>query len=252
VRALLIADIHGNRVALHAVLAAVEGEDFDAIFCLGDIAELGAQPAEAIAGLKELGCPVILGNTDAHLSERAALSESGEGYEAIVTDLDRWTLEQLSADDFSFIASLHRTYRDEHMDLLCFHGSPRSFNDRIVPTTPDQQIAEWAVEVAPIMTGGHTHQQMVRHWEDRIIVNPGSVGLALRHPGAGMVWEQVIDPNADALFTARAEYAVLDVTPDARTVELRHVRFDLDVYLEAARSKGLPHLDWWVSRWTRA
>jgi predicted phosphodiesterase len=252
VKALLIADIHGNRLALDTVLADVEDESFDAIFCLGDIAELGAQPAEAIGRLRELECPVILGNTDAHVSERAALNEHFDGNEGIVADLDRWTLDQLSASDFTFMSSLHRTYRDEQMGLLCFHGSPRSFNDRITPTTPEEQIAEWATEDAPVMAGGHTHHQMTRHWSGGLIVNPGSVGLALRHPNVGMVWEQVIDPKSDAAFTPWAEYAVLEVTEDGRNLELRRIRFDLDAYFEAARSKDMPHIDWWTSRWARA
>jgi putative phosphoesterase len=250
-RVVLIADIHGNLVALDAVLDAIEGERFDLLVCLGDIAELGAQPSETIARLTELSCPVVLGNTDAHAGAQTARTEHSDGYEAIVIDFDRWTLDQLSADDFAFLNSLPPTYRVDPMGLLCYHGSPHSFNDRIVPITPDEQIAEWATDIAPIMAGGHTHQRMVRHWQNSLIVNPGSVGLALRRPGAGMVWEQVIDPTADAMFTPWAEYAVLEVIDDAQSVELLRTRFDLDATFDAARANDMPHLDWWMSRWAR-
>jgi diadenosine tetraphosphatase ApaH/serine/threonine PP2A family protein phosphatase len=194
---------------------------------------------------------VILGNTDAHAGTQAALTERVVGNEVIVADVDRWTLSQLTPDDLAFLSSLPPTYRVDDIGLLCFHGSPRSFNDRIVPTTSDHQLAEWATEVAPIMAGGHTHQQMIRHWEGRMIINPGSVGLALRRPESGFVWEQMIDPSADPLLTPWAEYALLEVGDRAQAVELRRTRFDLDAMFDAAKSTNMPHLDWWMNRWAR-
>ncbi|HEX5442031.1 MAG TPA: metallophosphoesterase family protein, partial [Ktedonobacterales bacterium] len=63
----IIADIHGNLPALEAVLAAVAAEGVERIVCLGDVATLGPQPREVIARLRTLGCPVVMGNTDAIL-----------------------------------------------------------------------------------------------------------------------------------------------------------------------------------------
>lgn len=61
----LIADIHGNLLALEAVLSALGRDGVDDLICLGDVASLGPQPAEVIARLRALGCPVLMGNTDA-------------------------------------------------------------------------------------------------------------------------------------------------------------------------------------------
>src|SRR5262245_15317901 len=47
-RTALIADIHGNIVALEAVLADIGRRDVDAVVCLGDVAATGPQPAEAV------------------------------------------------------------------------------------------------------------------------------------------------------------------------------------------------------------
>ena len=41
----LIADIHGNLVALDAVLAALTAARVDEVVCLGDVAALGPQPS---------------------------------------------------------------------------------------------------------------------------------------------------------------------------------------------------------------
>ena len=64
-RVALISDIHGNLTALEAVLAELADEPVDQIVCLGDVAIFGPQPREALARVRELACPVVMGNTDA-------------------------------------------------------------------------------------------------------------------------------------------------------------------------------------------
>jgi predicted phosphodiesterase len=61
----IISDIHGNLVALDAVLNAIESRHIKRIICLGDIAATGPQSREVIARLKQIYCPVVIGNADA-------------------------------------------------------------------------------------------------------------------------------------------------------------------------------------------
>jgi len=63
----ILADIHGNLPALDAVLAQIDAEGIERVVCLGDVATLGPQPREVIARVRALGCPVVMGNTDAIL-----------------------------------------------------------------------------------------------------------------------------------------------------------------------------------------
>ena len=65
----LIADIHGNLPALDAVLEELEREGVDQILCLGDVA-VGPQPTETLERVRELGCPVVMGNWDAYFLRR--------------------------------------------------------------------------------------------------------------------------------------------------------------------------------------
>src|SRR5579862_9776737 len=61
-------DTHGNLVALEAVLADIERQDpFDAYLMAGDIVAGGPRPAETLARVRALACPVVLGNTDYYL-----------------------------------------------------------------------------------------------------------------------------------------------------------------------------------------
>src|SRR5690349_17179247 len=66
-RIAVISDIHGNCLALDAVLADLQRDGVDWIVCLGDAIQGGAQPAETVARLRDLGCPIVMGNADAWL-----------------------------------------------------------------------------------------------------------------------------------------------------------------------------------------
>ncbi len=62
----LISDIHGNLLALDAVLGELNESGIDRLVCLGDVAA-GPEPRQAIERLRELECPVVLGNWDTWL-----------------------------------------------------------------------------------------------------------------------------------------------------------------------------------------
>jgi 3',5'-cyclic AMP phosphodiesterase CpdA len=63
-RVALIADIHGNALALDTVLAELSRDHVDQIVCLGDVVEGGPQPREILDRIRALGCPIVMGNTD--------------------------------------------------------------------------------------------------------------------------------------------------------------------------------------------
>ncbi len=63
-RIAIISDIHGNCVALDAVLADLQREPAARMVCLGDAIQGGPQPIQVIARLRELACPVVMGNAD--------------------------------------------------------------------------------------------------------------------------------------------------------------------------------------------
>ena len=60
----IIADIHGNLEALQAVLADIDAQGVDAIFCLGDVVGYGPNPCECVRLVQERCGMVLLGNHD--------------------------------------------------------------------------------------------------------------------------------------------------------------------------------------------
>ena len=240
----LIADIHGNLAALDAVLDALGAEPPDEIVCLGDVAATGPQPREVLRRLRELGCPVVMGNADAELLDAAPVGpETGEDARRFA-DIARWSADQLDDADRVFLASFHLTVAislGEERSLLCCHGSPRSYDDVIVATTPDEELdAMMTGHDATIIAGGHTHIRMLRASRGREIVNPGSVGLAYQ-----------FFPDGSVRVPPWAEFAILSQSDTgALSIDFRRVSYDRDATVRAMTERMMPHAAWWATDWS--
>lgn len=237
----IIADIHGNLAALDAVLAELERDRPDRIVCLGDVAATGPQPRETVGRLRALGCPVVMGNTDAYLLDPRPAAGADEDARRI-EEIDRWCAEQLSPADRAFV----RTFRPavelplgDGARLLCYHGSPRSYDDVIAATTPAAELEPMLAGArADVLAGGHWHFQLLRRHEDLSLLNPGSVGLAYDLLPGGVV-----------RVPPRAEYAVVASEGGRLGIELRRVPYDRDATVRAMFARGLPHAAWWAAGW---
>ena len=60
----VISDIHSNFEALTAVLDDVRSQEVSQIVCLGDIVGYASSVQSCIPAVRELGCPVLMGNHD--------------------------------------------------------------------------------------------------------------------------------------------------------------------------------------------
>lgn len=236
----VISDTHGNRHALERVLEAIAQEQPEQIVCLGDTIALGPQPAEVAARLRELGCPVIMGNCDAWFAEWPLEEE-----DTLLYRQARWAAERLSPEDFAFIRSFLPTATiplGDDTSLLCFHGSPRSNKEVILATTPDEQLEEILDGYdAPLMIGGHTHLQMVRRLGETLVVNAGSVGLPRHHARPG---ESYVNPPW-------AEWATIEDSDGNLSVQLRRTPLDVDMMITDAERSGMPGIEDWIAGWQR-
>jgi putative phosphoesterase len=238
----ILADIHGNLPALEAVLAKIDAEGIERIVCLGDVATLGPQPREVIARVRALGCPVVMGNTDAIL---LALQRDGStmGNDWSNEAFDQWCANQLTDDDLAYLRAFQPTISltlDGDVTLLCYHGSPRSYDDRITAETPDAALHEMLGAIpAHIYIGGHTHQQMLRRHRDALVLNPGTVGFV----------KDAIMPATPIRNPSWAEYAVIACDDGQLNVSLRRVPFDLDALFAAFDASGIPRAHWRQGDW---
>jgi predicted phosphodiesterase len=234
-----ISDLHGNLHALEMVLADLQRAPVDEIVCLGDVASLGPQPREVLARLKQLEIPVIMGNHDTYLLN----PQLTEKHHPWLRAAEQWCLAQLSEDDLGFVRSF-KPYLNlaggSDIRLLCFHGSPRSNEEWLYPTTTSEMLDEiFSEQNAQVWIGGHTHAQLVRQHKGKLLLNAGSVGMPFEFPMRG--------PNQRVLRWA--EYATLEITDGCISTSLRRVPIDFEYVAQIARASGLPDVEFWLSTW---
>ena len=242
----ILADIHGNLPALEAVLAEIASEGIERIACLGDVATLGPQPHEVIARLRGVGCPVVMGNTDASLlALQRDKSAPGADWGNEDFDFDQWCAARLTDDDLAYLKTFEPTISmslGDGVTLLCYHGSPRSYDERITAETTDDALYEMLAETpAQLYAGGHTHQQLLRRYRDTLVLNPGTVGFA----------KDAIAPSAQVRNPSWAEYAIIARDGGQLDVSLRRVAFDLDALFAAQDASGIPRIYWRKGDWLR-
>jgi predicted phosphodiesterase len=227
VRIAIISDIHGNAVALHAVLHDLATRPTDRVICLGDALQGGAQPVEVCDILMNREWSVVLGNADDFI----LTGDTGpEDTTREQLEVRAWSLAQLTPAHRDFMATFEPTVRVElagRCVLLCFHGSPKSFNDLILPWTQNSDIRHLLPDPLPhALAGGHTHLQQIRRIDDSVFVNPGTVGLAYEHgPGWVKAW---------------AEYAVLTIEQQQIAVEFRRLPYSAQQYADSVLASGRP------------
>ena len=99
-RAAVISDIHSNRQALEAVLAAVEEAGVDQVWCLGDMVGYGADPDACTALVRERCAICLVGNHDLAVLGALDISTFSEAAAAAV----EWTRENVSEETLEFLA----------------------------------------------------------------------------------------------------------------------------------------------------
>jgi predicted phosphodiesterase len=246
-RIIVLSDVHGSCFALETVLQDLRYIGFDLMVCNGDMIQSGAQPHETVQLLREMSCPVVMGNSDAWLMtavETDAHLIPAERRKKL-DKVREWSLSKLDEEDRAFINSFQPTVTldlGRGRKLLAFHGSPTSFDQFILPSTPEDEFQEVVEPYADnILTGGHMHLQFMRRLRDsqNFFFNPGSVGVAYNH-------EQADDRG---LFDPWAEYALLSVRGLQVSLEFRRVPLDLDEMAEVYRASAMPFADTAMDRY---
>jgi predicted phosphodiesterase len=236
VRFAAISDIHGNLLALKAVLADIARENISEVVNLGDHFSGPLQANLTAEFLISQNFPSIRGNHDRYLIETPR-AEMGLSDTAAFDELSPAHLDWLKALPSILV------FRDEV--LLC-HGTPNSDStywmeqvsaDGAVGLKPVAAIAAEALGFNyPVILCGHTHiPRLVRLVDGRLIVNTGSVGLpAYQHD----------DPVNHLMQTGNvhASYAIVEKRDDVWNVSLKSVPYDHMSMSKMAQTNG--RADW--------
>lgn len=235
-RVAVLSDVHGNALALDAVLADVAHQGVDATLCLGDHVSGPMDPAGVAERLMALDGLVIAGNHDRWVIEPR---EDSRG------DVDQFAASRLSQVQRDWLAALPATAVFNNEIFLC-HGTPVSdeqpwidgwFSNRTASLPGEAAVLAAAEGVDyPIMVCGHTHlARSVRLRDGRRIINPGAVGFQLVHGS----------PDA--------RYAVIERRHGKWSTSLRVVEYDHDAAAAQAVANGFePWADVLTSGWAHS
>lgn len=226
-RVAVVSDIHANLHAFEAVLADIDRESPDELWCLGDVVGYGPRPNECCALVRERTNVVLCGNHDLAVIGSLDLGEfSGDAATAA-----RWTSAVLEDDHRAWLSGLRPAETREHAEL--FHASPR---DPVWDYVLSKQVALQSLHLtqAPVVLVGHSHVALavataggdevsgglapggteVELTARRWLLNPGSVGQP-RDGDAKTAW-LLVDFKSDRAGFRRVAYDV-----DATQAEIR-------------------------------
>jgi predicted phosphodiesterase len=225
-RVAIVSDIHGNRTAFEAVLADLRHTSPDLILHGGDLAHGGANPAEIVDRIRDLGWQGVVGNTDEMLFMPEVLKENAnpspelQPLFAAIQEMATATCEALGEERLAWLRGLPRI--QIHGPMALVHASPESRWKAPMPTASDAELESVYRPLGqPIAVYAHIHRSYIRSVSGMIVANTGSVSLS--HDG-----------------DRRAAYLLLDDSQPA----IRRVEYDIDSELEALSDCGLPHADW--------
>jgi predicted phosphodiesterase len=232
-RVAVVSDIHSNLHALEAVLAAIDAEPPDELWCLGDLVGYGPRPNECCAVVAERADVCLAGNHD--LAVRGTIDLEDFGGEAGVAAT--WTRTVLEPEAQALLDRLE-PHGSAH-GVALYHGSARDPVWEYV-LSDEGALATLDLAESPLVLVGHSHValQVVDSGGEvaggvarggteldlygvRALLNPGSVG----QPRDG-------DP--------KAAYLLLDL--DAKRASFRRVEYDVERTQREMRDAGLPEM----------
>ena len=139
-RVAVLSDIHGNVGALRAVLADLDSLGVDRIVVAGDVVGFGPNPAEVVDLLAARSALMVRGNHEKdYVSVYGTAEMPDSWWTAPRTKSLLWTMERLGPERRAFLAALpDRLLLDDA--TLVVHGSPRHVRDKILASTPDEEL----------------------------------------------------------------------------------------------------------------
>lgn len=229
-RIAVFSDVHANLAALEAVLAAIDADPPDELWCLGDVVGYGPRPNECCDIVEARADICLGGNHDLAVRGTIDLAEfSGDAAVAA-----RWTQGVLSARAAGFLATLEP--EGEREGVALYHGSARDPVWEYV-LSDEAAAATLAISPLPLVLVGHSHVALAVEWENDVLVG----GLAPAGTEADLSGRVLLNPGSVGQprdGDPRAAFLVLD--RDRQRATFHRVDYDVERTQREMRAEGLP------------
>jgi putative phosphoesterase len=202
----ILSDIHGNLLALEAILEEIK--NIDQIIVLGDmITDFPENTNSIIDIIKEKANYIIKGNREQYLLDMKGITKRYKQF-LILEE----TLEKMTKENFEFISLLPQQIAikyDNILSLKCVHGSPDSISEIMYADHEDRNKIILGNVDENILLCGHNHQQWYKKINNKIILSSGSVGI-----------------NFNGKKTA--QYGIIKYKNNCLDCELKEVEYDFN------------------------
>jgi predicted phosphodiesterase len=237
-RIALLADIHGNTIALDSVLKDIQARGgVDGYWVLGDLCAIGFDPAGVVERLVELpNALFVRGNADRYVTSEdrpsPTLDDARENPALLpvlaeVSGSFAWTKGYLTARGWlDWLASLpleQRVTLPDGTQVLLIHAAPGAdeFPDLHPALTDDEFSTRVAGADADLICVGHFHLPMDRRLNGVRAINPGAISNNFPQD-------------------QRAAYAILSADASGYSIRYYRVDYDRQAAIEATKRSGNP------------
>lgn len=228
-RIAVLADIHGNVLALEAVLADLASRGADIIVNLGDCISGPLWPRETLDRLASIGALTVRGNHDRWVAtqDRAEMGQS-----------DRFAFDETSASQRAALGAIPVT-RAVAPGILAFHATPTDDNTYLLDIVDGGRVARdrrdrianrLGEANAQLVFCGHSHRpDIVKLPGGPLILNPGSIGCPAYEDGS--YFSEAGSPHA--------RYAIVEThADDDFAIELFAIPYDSETAARRAEENG--------------
>lgn len=215
----IFSDVHGNLEALKAVLSDIKSKNVDRVVCLGDLVGYGPFPNEVIDIIRNENILNIIGNYDTAVvnNDIKYIQDNPLNREFALP----WSVKEVSEANKKYLKRLPQDIIIvEHGKVIKFvHGSTRAVNEYLLEDS--KEANEVMIELKEdVLVCGHTHLPYVKEYENKILINDGSVGKS-------------------KIGTPNITYIILDIEDEVKA-EIVEVPYNYEETVKAMEERKFP------------
>lgn len=214
----IISDIHSNVYALSRVIDDIDDQKADTIICLGDLVGYGPHPNETISYIRRKGILCLKGNYDASVvsNDYSYIRENSTNSFTLP-----WTVSELRAENKYYLQTLPETmslnFNGKSFKLV--HGSPNSINEYLLPDADNTNKVMSELK-EDVLICAHTHIPAVKEFNNKLFINPGSVGKPkIGSPESTYCLIEIDSSNKITAKINHVSYEVKKITKDMEMLD---------------------------------